>query len=45
VANYQILGLIAPEEAAFSDQKMRTHVNEAVSMFLARYGVCSAKRS
>jgi hypothetical protein len=45
VANYQILGLIAPEEAAFRDQNMRTHVNEAVSMFLARYGVCSAKRS
>ena len=36
---------IIAEEAAFNDQKMRTHVNEAVSMFLARYGVCSAKHS
>ncbi len=39
VSNYQILGLVAPDEDAFTDEKMLVHVNEAVSMFLARYGV------
>jgi len=41
VANYQLLGLVLPNEDLFSDQKIRAHVNEAVNMFLARYGGCS----
>jgi TetR/AcrR family transcriptional regulator, mexJK operon transcriptional repressor len=45
VANYQILGLVAAGEDQFSDQNMRAHVNEAVNMFLAHYGDCSAARS
>jgi AcrR family transcriptional regulator len=44
VANYQILGLVAPDDDAFSNQKMQAHVTEAVAMFLARYGVYSATR-
>jgi TetR/AcrR family transcriptional repressor of mexJK operon len=42
VASHQILALLAPDEETFSDLKIRTHVNEAVSMFLARYSGCSA---
>ena len=38
VANYQLLGLVLPDEEAFSDPSIRAHVNEAVNMFLARYG-------
>ncbi|MDQ6701639.1 MAG: TetR/AcrR family transcriptional regulator [Pseudomonadota bacterium] len=38
VANYQILGLIAPGFEPFKPEKMRVHVEEAVSLFLARYG-------
>jgi TetR/AcrR family transcriptional repressor of mexJK operon len=44
VANYQILGLVAPHEDAFSEEKMQVHVNEAVDMFLARYGGGAAAR-
>ncbi|HUB64506.1 MAG TPA: TetR/AcrR family transcriptional regulator [Methylocella sp.] len=44
VANHQILSLVSPNREAFSDLKMQAHVNEAVSMFLARYGGCSAER-
>src|ERR1700704_217842 len=38
VANYQILGLIAPGFEPFKAKKMRAHVEEAVALFLARYG-------
>lgn len=38
VANYQILGLIAPDFEPFTGKKMRAHVEEAVALFLARYG-------
>jgi TetR/AcrR family transcriptional regulator, mexJK operon transcriptional repressor len=38
VANYQILGLIAPGLEPFKGKKMRAHVEEAVALFLARYG-------
>lgn len=38
VANYQLLGLVFPDETALSDAKIRAHVIEAVNMFLARYG-------
>jgi AcrR family transcriptional regulator len=38
VANYQILGLIAPGFEPFKGKKMRAHVEEAVALFLARYG-------
>jgi TetR/AcrR family transcriptional regulator, mexJK operon transcriptional repressor len=38
VANYQILGLIAPGLEQFKGKKMRAHVEEAVALFLARYG-------
>ncbi|HUZ90867.1 MAG TPA: TetR/AcrR family transcriptional regulator [Methylocella sp.] len=44
VANYQILGLVAADEDQFTGQKMRAHVNEAVDMFLAHYGGCTAAR-
>jgi TetR/AcrR family transcriptional regulator, mexJK operon transcriptional repressor len=40
VANYQLRGLLSPDEDLFSDQKIRAHVNEAVNMFLARYDGC-----
>jgi TetR/AcrR family transcriptional repressor of mexJK operon len=38
VANYQILGLIAPGLEPFKGKKTRAHVEEAVALFLARYG-------
>ncbi|MGI8569133.1 MAG: TetR/AcrR family transcriptional regulator [Methylocella sp.] len=38
VANYQILGLLAPGFEPFKRKKMRAHVEEAVEMFLDRYG-------
>ncbi len=41
VANYQLLGLLSPDQDLFSDQKIEAHVDEAVKMFLARYGGCS----
>ncbi|HUI20641.1 MAG TPA: TetR/AcrR family transcriptional regulator [Methylocella sp.] len=42
VANYQLIGLLALDEDTFSDQRMRAHIDEAVDMFLARYGTPSA---
>jgi len=44
VANYQLRGLLSPDEDLFSDQKIRLHVNEAVNMFLARYDGCLTAR-
>ena len=38
VANYQILGLVAPGFEPFKGKKMRAHVEEAVKLFLASYG-------
>src|SRR5207253_2900385 len=38
VANYQILELIAPGFEPFKGKKKRAHVEEAVELFLARYG-------
>jgi TetR/AcrR family transcriptional regulator, mexJK operon transcriptional repressor len=38
VANYQILGLVAPGLEPSKGRKMRAHVEEAVALFLARYG-------
>ncbi|MGH6813717.1 MAG: TetR/AcrR family transcriptional regulator [Methylocella sp.] len=38
VANYQILGLLAPGLEPFKGKKMRAHVEEVVELFLARYG-------
>jgi TetR/AcrR family transcriptional regulator, mexJK operon transcriptional repressor len=38
VANYQLLGLLSPDEDLFSEQNIQAHVDEAVNMFLARYG-------
>jgi TetR/AcrR family transcriptional regulator, mexJK operon transcriptional repressor len=38
VANHQILGLVAPGFEPFKGKKMRAHVEEAVALFLARYG-------
>ncbi len=38
VANHQILGLIAPRLEPIKGKKMRAHVEEAVELFLARYG-------
>jgi TetR/AcrR family transcriptional repressor of mexJK operon len=38
IANHQILGLIAPDLEPFEGKKMRAHVEEAVELFLARYG-------
>jgi len=37
LSNYQILGLVAPDESEFIDEKIQTHVAEAVELFLARY--------
>ena len=38
VANHLILGLFAPGLEPFEAEKMRAHVEEAVELFLARYG-------
>jgi TetR/AcrR family transcriptional regulator, mexJK operon transcriptional repressor len=38
VAIYQIVGLIAPGLEPFKGKKKRAHVDEAVELFLARYG-------
>jgi len=38
LANHQVLGLIAPGLEPFKEKKMRAHAEEAVSLFLARYG-------
>ena len=38
VANYQILGLVAPGFEPFKGKKMRAHVEEAVKLFLTSYG-------
>ncbi|MGH6822575.1 MAG: TetR/AcrR family transcriptional regulator [Methylocella sp.] len=38
VANYQLLGLVAPGFEPFKGKKMRAHVEAAVELFLARYG-------
>ncbi|MGH6834913.1 MAG: TetR/AcrR family transcriptional regulator [Methylocella sp.] len=38
IAHYQILGLIAPGLEPFKGKKVRAHVEEAVELFLARYG-------
>jgi TetR/AcrR family transcriptional repressor of mexJK operon len=38
VANYQILGLVAPGFEPFEGKKMRAHVEEAVMLFLTSYG-------
>ena len=38
VANHQTLGLFAPGLEPFKAKKMRAHVEEAVALFLARYG-------
>jgi AcrR family transcriptional regulator len=38
VANYQILGLVAPGFEPFKGKKMRAHVEEAVTLFLTSYG-------
>lgn len=38
VANNQLLGLVAPGFEPFKGKKMRAHVDEAVELFLARYG-------
>ncbi len=41
VANHQILGLIAPDFEPFNGKKMCAHIEEAVELFLARYGPSS----
>lgn len=38
VANYQILGLVAPGFEPFKGKEMHAHVEEAVELFQARYG-------
>jgi TetR/AcrR family transcriptional repressor of mexJK operon len=38
LANHQVLGLVAPGLEPFTGKKMRAHAEEAVSLFLARYG-------
>ncbi|MGH6863970.1 MAG: TetR/AcrR family transcriptional regulator C-terminal domain-containing protein, partial [Methylocella sp.] len=38
VANYQLLGLVAPGFEPFKGKKVRAHVEAAVELFLARYG-------
>jgi TetR/AcrR family transcriptional regulator, mexJK operon transcriptional repressor len=40
VANHQLRGLLSPDKDLFSERKIETHVQEAVNMFLARYGDC-----
>ena len=38
LANHQVLGLVAPGLEPFKGKKMRAHAEEAVELFLARYG-------
>jgi AefR-like transcriptional repressor, C-terminal domain len=38
VADYQLLGLLAPGLESFEAGNMRAHVKEAVELFLASYG-------
>jgi TetR/AcrR family transcriptional regulator, mexJK operon transcriptional repressor len=38
LANHQVLELVAPGLEPFKAKKMRAHVEEAVALFLARYG-------
>lgn len=38
VADHQLLGLLAPGPEPFEAERMRAHVEEAVELFLARYG-------
>jgi TetR/AcrR family transcriptional repressor of mexJK operon len=38
LANHQVLELVAPGHEPFKAKKMRAHVEEAVALFLARYG-------